>query len=133
MAQTSWLYRPDEDVRTPAEAEIYLRARTQHRIHSLVLGEFEKSGMSKADLARRTGRKPEVISRVLGQPGNWTLNTISDLLFALTGAELSNIPEYPLEASRRNLREPEWAQKTSSAALFHTRVEKESPEIEFPQ
>src|SRR5947209_2537173 len=31
---------------------------------------------------------PEVITRLLGAPGNWTLETISDLLLGIAGEEL---------------------------------------------
>lgn len=108
MVVTSWLHRPGEDIRTPPEVETYMRARSQHRIHALILEELEKSGMSRADLARRTGKRPEVISRLLGQPGNWTLNTLSDLLFALSGSEISNNVAYPLTTHVRNSSEPDW-------------------------
>jgi hypothetical protein len=40
--------------------------------------------ISKADLARRIGRKPEQISRWLGAAGNWTIDTVSDLLLGMS-------------------------------------------------
>jgi hypothetical protein len=43
--------------------------------------------ITKAELARRIGRKPEQITRWLGSSGNWTLDTISDLLLGM-GLEL---------------------------------------------
>ena len=64
----------------------YFRARLQSRLHQLVLAEFlrqEDRGLHQAELARRIGRKPEVINRLLGAPGNWTLNTVSDLLLGM--------------------------------------------------
>jgi hypothetical protein len=67
----------------------YFRARLQSRLHQLVLAEFlrqEDRGLHQAELARRIGRKPEVVNRLLGAPGNWTLNTVSDLLLGM-GAE----------------------------------------------
>jgi hypothetical protein len=73
----------------------YFRARLRSRLHQLVLGEFlrqEDKGLHQAELARRINRKPEVINRLLGAPGNWTLNTISDLLLGM-GAE----PEFRLD------------------------------------
>lgn len=65
----------------------YMRERHRGHVYDLVLGEFESSAITKAALARRLGRAPEVISRWLGAPGNWTLDTVSDLLFAICGGE----------------------------------------------
>jgi hypothetical protein len=69
----------------------YFRARLKNRLHQLVLSEFLKregnEGFNKADLARRIDKKPEQITRLLGAPGNWTLDTLSDLLLAM-GYEL---------------------------------------------
>lgn len=65
----------------------YFRARLTNRIHELVLKEFalqERSGkLSRVGLARRIRRKPEQITRWLGSPGNWTLDTLSDLLLGM--------------------------------------------------
>ncbi len=65
----------------------YFRARLSNRIHEIVLTEFvarESEGcISRAELARRIRRKPEQITRWLGSPGNWTLDTVSDLLLGM--------------------------------------------------
>jgi hypothetical protein len=65
----------------------YFRGRLSNKIHELVLTEFaeqEKEGKtSRAELARRIRRKPEQITRWLGSPGNWTLDTFSDLLLGM--------------------------------------------------
>ncbi len=69
----------------------YFRGRLSNRIHELVLSEFARqeheNKTSRAELARKIGRKPEQITRWLGSPGNWTLDTISDLLLGM-GLEL---------------------------------------------
>jgi hypothetical protein len=65
----------------------YMRERHRGHVYDLVLSEFENSGLTKAALARRLGKAPEAISRWLGVPGNWTLDTVSDLLFSIRGAE----------------------------------------------
>lgn len=69
----------------------YFRGRLQNRLYDLVVREFLKQEaegrLTKAEVARRIGRRPEVISRWLGAPGNWTLDTVSDLMLAM-GAEL---------------------------------------------
>ena len=65
----------------------YFRGRLSNRIHELVLTEFarlSKAGLiNKAQLAERIGRKPEQVTRWLGTPSNWTLETVSDLLLAM--------------------------------------------------
>src|SRR5271170_3876012 len=65
----------------------FFRARFRNRLHQLVLQKFlfleDTRGFSRADLARRIGRRPEQVTRWLGAPGNWTLDTISDLLLGM--------------------------------------------------
>jgi hypothetical protein len=69
----------------------YFRARLRYRLHALVRAEFEHQAgagkINRAALARRIGRKPEQVTRWLNTPGNWTLDTVSDLLIGM-GAEL---------------------------------------------
>jgi hypothetical protein len=68
----------------------YFRARLKNRLHQSVLSEFlkrEANGFTKAKFARRIGKRPELITRLLGAPGNWELDTVSDLLLAM-GSEL---------------------------------------------
>ncbi len=65
----------------------YFRERQRNRIHELVLKEFLHSGLTKAEFARRIGKKPEQITRWLAAPGNWELDTISDFLLGATRGE----------------------------------------------
>jgi hypothetical protein len=74
----------------------YMRERNRGHIYNCVIGEFEKSGISQAMLAARLGKAPEVISRWLGSPSNWTQDTVSDLLFAISGGEPTYGVTYPL-------------------------------------
>jgi hypothetical protein len=84
----------------------YMRERNRGHVYNIVIGEFERSGISKAVLASRLGKAPEVISRWLGAPGNWTMDTVSDLLFAMSGAEPQYAINYPLAQQNINLTEP---------------------------
>ncbi len=64
----------------------YFRERLKSRLHQLVLDEYlrrEDRGFSQTDLARRIGKRADQISRLLGTSGNWTLNTVSDLLIGM--------------------------------------------------
>lgn len=73
--------------RIPRWALAYLRARHRGNVLNLILAQFERSALTKAQLARRLDIKPEQVTRLLGSPSNMTLDTLSDLLFALTGTE----------------------------------------------
>jgi hypothetical protein len=105
---TSSLSKPEGDDRVPLGNLGYFQARNRNRIYEAVLKEFAQSGISQATLARRLGKKPDVICRWLGAPGNWTLDTVSDLLFAISGAEAKYEITHPLEASPSNSVAPAW-------------------------
>lgn len=45
--------------------------------------------MTQAELARRTGKPRETISRVLGHPNNLEVNTASKMLYAISGKALA--------------------------------------------
>ena len=69
----------------------YFRERFRDRLYELIIEEFlkqeEATGLTRADVARRIHRRPEQITRWFGTPGNWTLETVSDLLLAISKAE----------------------------------------------
>jgi len=71
----------------PAATLAYFQERLRNRLHQLVLREFVRqegaNGLTKAALALRLGKRPEQITRWLGAPGNWTLDTVSDLLLGM--------------------------------------------------
>src|SRR5688572_5709127 len=106
--QTTWLSKPSGAERVPPTTLAYFRARAQHRLHELILNEFRASGLSQADLARRMGKGTDQLCRWLGAPGNWTVNTISDLLFAMSGGEADYSVAHPLDAPKRNSNAPDW-------------------------
>lgn len=98
-SRSMWLREPSGISRVPESTLAYFRTRNRHRMYSLVIGEFKRSGISQADLARRLGKGTDIVCRWLRSPGNWTLDTLSDLLFATTGAEPARALNYPLRAS----------------------------------
>ncbi len=94
----SSLSEPKGANKVPLGTLAYFRARLKHRIYSLVVKEFKSSGLTQADLARRLAMEPAQLSRLLSGPGNLTLETVSDLLFATSAAELESSIGHPLAA-----------------------------------
>jgi hypothetical protein len=72
------------------------------------LQEFLKSGLNKAEFARRIGRAPEQITRWLAAPGNWELDTISDFLLGTSGAEFDPSISHPLDVPAADHAGPDW-------------------------
>ncbi len=65
----------------------YYRQRFKNRVFEELLRFFvqeaERTGVTKRDLAIALDKDPAVISRIFKEPGNLTLETISDILLAL--------------------------------------------------
>ena len=76
----------------------YICMRNRQRQYDLVIREFKISGLTQADLARRLGKSPEVINRLLARPGNWEADTFGELMFAISGAVPAYRATYPLRA-----------------------------------
>ncbi len=75
----------------PEDTYDYFQERQKGRLYDKIIRGFwekEKEGFSRAQLARRMNKRPEQITRILAAPGNWTLDTISDLVLAIYGGEI---------------------------------------------
>lgn len=91
--ETSFLHEiVNYDQTIPAGKLTYFRARLQDRIYDLIVRAFvqkEADGeMTRGGLANRIRKDPAQITRYLTSPSNWTLDTVSDLLLGICGAEL---------------------------------------------
>lgn len=90
----------------PSHKLAYFQSRLRHNLYDFIISKFEEmeaaEGLTKAELARRTGCKPELITRRLGAPGNWTLDTISDLLIGISGEELDPQSKPLIGRAKRN-------------------------------
>jgi hypothetical protein len=95
----------------PEAKRSYFQARLRNRLFNFILGKFvseQSKGLTKAILARRIGKPPEVINRWLGAPSNLTLDTVSDLLIGICGEELSPQSEPILNQFPRNYPHSDW-------------------------
>lgn len=105
--------------KTPVKSEIagddplsdyalgYLNERVRNSFYDYVLRRFneavEREGLTKARLAKRLGIAPARVTRLLGAPGNWTLDTVSELLVGICREELQPHSATYLERAPRNL------------------------------
>lgn len=110
--KTSLLSEIEAGLPIPAEKRAYFQARLQHRLYDYVVSKFQQKakseGLTKANLARRIGRKPEIITRLLGSPGNWRLETVSDLLLGISAEELDMSSTSLLGRIPRNFTQLNW-------------------------
>lgn len=71
----------------------YFRQRQKSKVFHSVLASFvelaKSKGLTKKELAKRLNKDPAQLTRWFSGPGNWTLDTISDLLLAM-GAEMKH-------------------------------------------
>lgn len=118
--QTTTVWTEVRDAKTLSPRALgYFRARLRNNLHELVLTQFIKQeandGTKRADVARRIRKRPEQITRLLGAPGNWTLDTVSDLLLAM-GYELRAEAKKIDAPERRAVISQEWAMPPPTAA-----------------
>lgn len=70
----------------------YLCARTRDSYFDYVhakLAEAEVAGLKRGEIAKRIRKSPTRLSHILGAPGNWTLDTITELLAGICREELT--------------------------------------------
>jgi hypothetical protein len=116
-SRATFLSKPVEGQKVLPETYAYMTARAKRRAYNLVIREFKKSGISKAELARRLGKGADRVSKMLGGPGNWTIATVAELLFAICGAEPEWDLSFPLDRAKRNNTRPEWLSSTDTPLM----------------
>jgi hypothetical protein len=116
--QTSFLSEIANSEVIPHSKLAYFQERQRNRIYHFVVTKFlelERTGkLTRAELARRIRRRPEQVTRWLGTPGNWTFDTLSDLLLGIAGEELEPMSSSLLNRAPRNYAHPAWVQPTQT-------------------
>ena len=97
----------------------YLNQRVRNSFYDYVLRRFhdaaERENLTKTKLAKRLGITPSRVTRLLGSPSNWTLDTVSELLVGICREELQPQSEPYLERATRN-----YSSDDLSQTLAHT-------------
>jgi hypothetical protein len=121
-SQTSFLSEILGSEAIPPGKLAYFRGRLSNAIHSLVLAEFarlENEGLiTRAELARRIGRRPEQVTRWLGSAGNWTIDTFSDLLLAMKCEPSVSLTRLANAATHGNLRSDRGADSVTEVSFI---------------
>jgi DNA-binding phage protein len=101
-------------------ARAYLNERARNNFYDYVLRRFqeaaEKHQLTKAQLARRIGLGPDRITKVLGSPGNWTLDTITELLVGICREEIVPHSRPYLNRAAHNFRMEDFLQSLPSVS-----------------
>lgn len=92
-SQTAFLSEILSEQKIPQGKLAYFQDRLRNQMYDLVLREFlsrqaRDPSFTQVKLAARLGKRPEQINRWLSGSGNWTLDTISNLLLAISASEL---------------------------------------------
>ena len=94
--------KPGSEQRIPPSTLAYFRSRGRSRLFSAIHREIRSKGVTQAELARRLGKDPAQINRLLSLPRNLTIDSVAEILFAVAGGEFDYKVEYPLEKPSSN-------------------------------
>jgi hypothetical protein len=95
----------------PEAKRAYFQARLRNRLFNFIVEKFlqeQQRGLTKAALARRIGKTPDVVNRWLGAPSNLTLDTVSDLLLGIGAEELKPEASSLLNQRPTNFLHADW-------------------------
>ena len=105
--------------------------RYKNSVYEEVIMAVEKAaaecGTTRTDIAENLGYSKAHISRLLSGPSNWTLDTVSNLLFAIDAEMVSRarfFADCPKENHFHEMGEPAKVAVQPSRVNFHTTVNK---------
>lgn len=102
--ETSLLADPSGDERIEERTLGYVTQTTRDDVFDMVANACVEAGVTRANIARRLGKDPAQVSRLLNMPGNWTIDTIAELLFAIDGSFLRPERYWPQKEALSNRR-----------------------------
>lgn len=98
----SFLAEPVVGQRISPRSLAYISEATRDALYDFIIQRFVESGLTKAELARRLGKDAGQLTRTLGAPGNWTIDTCAELLFSIDGSMLTFGQSWPLRERPTN-------------------------------
>ncbi len=102
------LSKPIGDGAIPPTVLSYVGRKLRNDFYHMVMSEFNRSGLSQAELAKKLKIDRGQLHRHLGGPGNWTIDTAAKLLFAINGNLVCLDTQDPDLGSPANLTRPTW-------------------------
>lgn len=73
----------DKIAASPERMKGFQRERLETEVTESICQLMEEQGLTRADLARRLGKSRAYVTKLLREGNNMTLNTVSDVFFAL--------------------------------------------------
>jgi len=114
----------------------YFQERLLNHIYELVMREFsrkkEKSGFTQTQLAKRIRKDAGQLNRLLHSPGNWTLETLSDLLIGLGAEPAVTISRFEEQTSVEH-RAPDWTKQSPLQLNYSEKGGKDADTVEGPR
>lgn len=102
--QTSLLAKPQNDEPISKRTLGYVSEMAREEVFDLVATACVEAGVTRGQLSKRLAKDPAQVSRLLAAPGNWTIDTIAEFLFAIDGSMLRAARFSPLEQHVANFR-----------------------------
>ncbi|MBX9467051.1 MAG: hypothetical protein KL839_03985 [Rhizobium sp.] len=104
--QTSLLAEPEGDARIPAATLGYVTEMAREEVFDMIATACVEAGVQRSQIARRLGKDPATVTRLLSAPGNYTIDTVAEMLFAINGNMFRPHRYAPMKEPRSNTRGP---------------------------